>query len=42
MNLHLNFIFEKLLNSLYQNFFQAFELTKADILKFFNKKTDLA
>ena len=25
-----------------KNFFQLFELTKTDILKFLNKKTDLA
>ena len=37
------FYLKKILKFFYtKNFFQAFELTKTDILKFLNKKTDLA
>ena len=42
INSHFNFILKRFSNFLYQNFFQVFELTKTDILKFLNKKNDLA
>ena len=38
INSHLNFILKKFSNFYIKNFFQAFKVTKTDILKFLDKK----